>query len=103
MHLDRFLGRSESRRDLLVDLPGDELTEHLALAWRQGGNALHDAMPYNPRRAFRSIDHQRFLHGRKQLPSIYGLGEKVDRTLSHRSNALGDVALATQEHDRAAT
>src|SRR6185312_3411384 len=102
MDLDRFLGSSQRRGDLLVDLARDELAEDLTLARCQSGDALHDPVSGNPGRTLRGVNRQGLLHSCEQFAGVDGLGEKVDGATLHRAYAFGDVPLAAEEHDGAA-
>ena len=100
VHLDRLLGGAEIGRDLLVQAPGHDVRQHLALARRQrreqrlGRRALLAGPPEQ------QVLGERLLDRREQHRVVDRLGQEVEGAELHRLGAHRHVGAAGQENDR---
>ena len=99
MNLDGLLHGAQVRGDLLVQLSGDDVLEHLALAGREGVEALLDALQFPPFRPRDAVLFDRRLDCLDQVPFVGGLGEKIAGAALHRPYTRRHVAVARKEDD----
>ena len=99
MDLDGLLGRAELSRDLLVQHPGRDQLQHLALARGKAREAAHDILALAMLRAPGCIPQQRLAYGGHELGALHRLREEGDRAGFHRLHGRRNVALPGDEDD----
>src|SRR6516165_8668596 len=99
MDLDGLLRRTELGSDLLVQLPGRDQLEHLALARGEAREAAHEILALAMLRAPDRITQQRLAYGGYELGAPHRLGEQGDRAGFHRLHRRRNVALSGDEDD----
>src|SRR5262252_1763407 len=97
MDLYGLLRRTELGSDLLVQHPGRDQIEHLALARREAREAAHEILALAMLRAADRIPQQRLAYGGHELAAPHRLGEEGDRAGFHRLHCCRNIALSGDE------
>jgi hypothetical protein len=100
MNLYRPFRNSEVEADLRVQLTADEMCEDVSLAGCEPMVKPAHGVVLCSDRAGLDVAGDSTRHRIEQHCSLDRFRQKIDSAAFHRANALGDIAMAGQKHDR---
>jgi hypothetical protein len=100
VHFDCLFHGAEVEGDLLIQLAGDDLLEHFALARGEACDTGADVVQFDACLTRVAIVLQRTANCREQVDVFHWLGEKVGGAALHRLHAHRHVRAAREEDDR---
>jgi hypothetical protein len=100
MHFDGVLAGAEVAGNLLVELAGNDMFHHLALARREACEPLLELGHFGRPFVLFGSALQRSSHGTQEVGIVDRLGEEIHRAGLDSLHAHRDVAVPGEKHDR---
>ena len=99
MDLDRMFGDTQVVGDLLVAGSRNHAAQHLFFSRCEGVDPRAQCLGFEAIDPGSSMSQQGLAHSRQQDILVHGLRQEVERTLLHRPDRHGDVAVSGEKDD----